>query len=145
MITLATRLISSSWPLIFPGVVLQPLPSASTPSHTFRSCIPCRNNLHNKTTVSSVTSAFKANNECKYKNMTWNMKKIPSVFRHVMPICLQHCLQLFLCVFSLIFVFCVCTFSLLFPYGRLLVLNFSLVVPAICNFLLHICICFPSK
>jgi len=63
------------------------------------------------------------------------------------PVCSQHCLLLF-CVFSLIFVFCVCTFLfvvVIFPFGRLLVLYFSLVVPPICNFLLHICICFPSK
>jgi len=34
----------------------------------------------------------------------------------------------------------------MFPFGLLLVLNFSLVVPAICNPLLHICIlCFTSK
>ena len=33
----------------------------------------------------------------------------------------------------------------MFPFGRLLVLYFSLVVPAICIFVLHICICFPSK
>ena len=42
----------------------------------------------------------------------------------------------------------VCTFLIvvvMFPFGRLLMLYFSLVVPAICNFLLHICICFPNK
>jgi len=33
----------------------------------------------------------------------------------------------------------------MFPFGRLLVLNFSLVLPAIFDPLLHICICFPSK
>jgi len=52
------------------------------------------------------------------------------------------------CVFSLIFVFCVYTFLFCrcnVSLGRLLVLNFSLVVPAIFDPLLHICICFPSK
>ena len=49
-------------------------------------------------------------------------------------------------VFYSYFVFVLFSFVVVtFPFGRLLVLNFSLVVPAICNFLLHICICFLSK
>ena len=84
-----------------------------------------------------------------YMNLTMMMMNVTVLCFLVpfLPICSQHCLLLF-CVFSLIFVFCVCTFLfvvIMFPFGRLLVLYFSLVVPAICNFLLHICICFPSK
>jgi len=33
----------------------------------------------------------------------------------------------------------------MFSFGRLLVLSFSLVMPAIFDPLLHICNCFPSK
>ena len=36
-------------------------------------------------------------------------------------------------------------FFVMFSFGRLLVLNFSLVVPATFDPLLHRCICFPSK
>ena len=68
-----------------------------------------------------------------------------------MFICSQHCLQVFFCVCVCLvlysyFVFVLFSFVVvMFPFGRLLVLNFSLVVPDICHFLLHICICFLSK
>ena len=52
--------------------------------------------------------------------------------------------RIFFCVF-VSYSYFVLYFFVMFSFGRLLVLNFSLVVPATFDPLLHICICFPSK
>jgi len=69
------------------------------------------------------------------------LRTAAGIFTAIKVLCAFVCLVLYLYFVFVLFSFVV----VMFPFGRLLVLYFSLVVPAICNFLLHICTCFPSK